>query len=57
MSKIKNLNKIIAVLEKSYYETEAPSVTLIANVTKRPYNVLVSTLISLRTKDVITRPI
>jgi endonuclease III len=54
MNKIKNLKSIIAVLEKSYYETEAPSVTLIANLTKKPFNILLSTLISLRTKDEVT---
>jgi endonuclease-3 len=51
---IKNLKFIINALEKSYYETEAPSVTLIANVKKNPFHVLVSTMISLRTKDEVT---
>jgi endonuclease III len=45
---------VISVLEKSYYKKPSPSVTLISNTTKNPFNILVSTIISLRTKDEVT---
>ncbi|HPO49069.1 MAG TPA: endonuclease III [Spirochaetota bacterium] len=49
-----NLSFVMEVLKKSYEENRAPSVTLIANTLKKPFNILVSTLISLRTKDQVT---
>lgn len=49
-----NLSFVMEVLKKSYEETPSPSVTLIANTLKKPFNILVSTLISLRTKDQVT---
>ena len=53
-NKITDFEFVISVLEESYYKTRSPSVTLIANTTKNPFNILVSTLISLRTKDQVT---
>lgn len=45
---------VLKVLEESYYSGESPAVTLIANTKKTPYHILVSTLLSLRTKDEVT---
>ena len=42
------------ILEKSYSKSKSPSVTLIANTMKKPFNILISTLVSLRTKDQVT---
>lgn len=49
-----NWDYVISILEESYHNHEAPSVTLISNTEKTPYHILVSTLISLRTKDEVT---
>lgn len=54
MSEMDNYEHVISVLKRSYYENPAPSVTLISNTKKTPYHILVSTLISLRTKDEVT---
>ena len=51
---INNYDYILNVLEKAYKISKAPSVTLIAERTEDPFNVLLSTLISLRTKDEVT---
>jgi endonuclease III len=51
---ITDFDFVLTILEKSYNETRSPSVTLIANTTKNPFNILLSTLISLRTKDEVT---
>jgi endonuclease III len=51
---INDFKFVISVLEKSYYKKPSPSVTLISNTTKNPFNILVSTIISLRTKDEVT---
>lgn len=53
---IHNYEKVFAVLRESYYANPSPSVTLISNTKKTPYHILVSTLISLRTKDEVTLP-
>lgn len=45
---------VISILEESYHKSPSPSVTLISNTEKTPYHILVSTLISLRTKDEVT---
>ena len=51
---IYDFEQISDILRKSYESTTAPSVTLISQTLKKPYNVLVSTIISLRTKDQVT---
>lgn len=51
---IDDYEKVFAILRESYYANPAPSVTLISNTKKTPYHILVSTLISLRTKDEVT---
>ena len=49
-----DLQFVMNVLKISYDKNPSPSVTLIANTLKNPFNILVSTLISLRTKDEVT---
>ena len=44
----------IGILRKEYKKWNAPIVTLISVQTKDPYKVLISTLLSLRTKDEVT---
>ncbi len=44
----------IGVLREEYIKWNAPIVTLISVQTKDPYRVLISTLLSLRTKDEVT---
>jgi endonuclease III len=51
---ILNFPYVIKILGIAYKKSKAPSVTLIAETTKAPFNVLLSTLISLRTKDQVT---
>lgn len=51
---INNFKYVLKTLKQEYQKSDSPSVTLIANTTKNPYNVLISTLISLRTKDEVT---
>ncbi len=46
--------KVIKILEKEYKNWDAPVVANLAQETKDPYKVLISTIISLRTKDEIT---
>ena len=45
---------VTKILEESYYTNPSPSVTLIANTKKDPFNILLSTILSLRTKDKVT---
>jgi endonuclease-3 len=54
MNKINDFPLVLKILEDSYKESDAPSVTLIAQTKKNPFHVLISTLISLRTKDEVT---
>ena len=51
----KTIDKVLKILEKKYKEWEVPIVTEIANETKDPFRVLVSTVLSSRTKDAFTR--
>ncbi len=50
----KTFLKVLQILEKEYPKWNAPVVTLLAQHTKDPYKVLISTIISLRTKDEVT---
>ncbi len=50
----KTFLKVLKILEKEYPKWNAPVVTLLAHHTKDPYKVLISTIISLRTKDEVT---
>ena len=49
-----NFDKIMKILEKEYEKLDSPVVTLIAETHKNPFMVLISTLISLRTRDEVT---
>lgn len=49
-----DFDKLFYLLQEEYSRSKAPSVTLIANNTKDPYKILISTIISLRTKDQVT---
>ncbi len=46
--------KVLDILEREFPKWNAPVVTLLAQQTKDPYKVLISTIISLRTKDETT---
>jgi endonuclease-3 len=52
--KINNIHTIIKLLKKETKKFVLPSVTTIANKNKDPFLVLISCLLSLRTKDIIT---
>ncbi|HIE59759.1 MAG TPA: endonuclease III [Persephonella sp.] len=50
----KTFLKVLEILEKEFPKWNAPIVSLLAEKTQDPYKVLISTIISLRTKDEIT---
>ncbi|RUM47051.1 MAG: endonuclease III [Hydrogenothermus sp.] len=50
----KTFLKVLETLEKEFPKWNAPVVSLLAEKTRDPYKVLISTIISLRTKDEIT---
>jgi endonuclease-3 len=47
--------KILAILKEEYKKWKVPIVTEIANETRDPFRVLISTVLSARTKDAVTR--
>lgn len=49
-----DIDKVYRILEEEYERLEKPSVTAIAEKKRDPFRVLVSTIISLRTKDEVT---
>ena len=49
-----NIDKIIAILSKEYTKWRIPAVTLASEESKDPFRVLISTILSLRTKDETT---
>jgi endonuclease-3 len=49
-----NIDHVYDILEEEYERLEKPSVTAIAEKKRDPFRVLVSTIISLRTKDEVT---
>jgi endonuclease-3 len=52
---IPTLNKILAILRKEIHKWKVPAVGVIAdNSVDRPFETLVSTILSLRTKDAVT---
>jgi len=57
MPKPKHLDKIISLLKKEVKQFEDPVGTEVSKKTKDPFQVLISCLLSLRTKDTITGPI
>lgn len=46
--------KVLDILKREYLNWQAPIVTLVAERSKDPYQILISTLLSLRTKDEVT---
>ena len=54
MTDIFDFPEINNILNEAYNKNNAPSVTLISTLKKTPYHILISTLISLRTKDQVT---
>ncbi|MDL2322317.1 endonuclease III [Desulfosarcina sp. OttesenSCG-928-B08] len=51
-----DIDAVVAALEVGYRNWNAPIITFIANRGATPFEVLVSTLLSLRTKDEVTGP-
>lgn len=51
----KTFIKVIEVLERESLKWDSPLVSMIAERTRSPYKVLISTLLSSRTKDEVTR--
>ena len=49
-----DIDQFVATLNQAYVHWQAPVITLIANKGGTPFEVLVSTLLSLRTKDEVT---
>jgi endonuclease-3 len=49
------IEKVLNILKEKYGEWKAPIVTEIANRTGDPFRVLISTVLSSRTKDAVTR--
>ena len=56
MPKPKNINKIISLLKKETKQFENPIATEIGERTRSPFQVLISCIMSLRTKDTTTGP-
>ena len=54
MTSIFEFQEVNSILNEAYKKNNAPSVTLISALKKTPYHILISTLISLRTKDQVT---
>ena len=50
----KTLNAVLSILSREYKNWKTPIVTDIAEKTKQPFKVLISTMLSLRTKDQVT---
>jgi endonuclease-3 len=51
----KTIVKVLKILEKEYKNWKDPIVTEIASKTKDPFRILISTVLSSRTKDKVTR--
>jgi len=51
----RTINKVLKILKEKYSEWKPPIVTEIASKTKDPFRVLISTVLSSRTKDAVTR--
>lgn len=48
------LDKVLTILQKEYSKWNVPIVTQVAQRSKDPFRILISTLLSLRTKDEVT---
>ncbi|MGC9337777.1 MAG: endonuclease III domain-containing protein [Candidatus Cloacimonadia bacterium] len=51
----KNVGGILEILKDNYYANEKPIVTQIANAKRDPFRILIGTMLSLRTKDEVTK--
>jgi endonuclease-3 len=51
----KTIEQVLKILRERYREWKPPIVTEIANRTKDPFQILISTVLSSRTKDAVTR--
>ena len=49
-----NIGKVLALLEKEYNQNRKPIVTKISEKQRNPFLILISTILSLRTKDEVT---
>ncbi len=49
-----DIDRFMAILAAEYRSWNAPVITLIANRGGSPFEILISTLLSLRTKDAVT---
>src|SRR3990167_8201195 len=56
MQSLKNISKIISLLKQEIKQFENPIATEIGERTKNPFLVLISCILSLRTKDTTTGP-
>lgn len=54
MEKQEKIKKVISIIKKETKKFRNPIITEVANLSKSPYKVLVSCLLSLRTKDDVT---
>jgi endonuclease-3 len=50
----KDIHSVISILREEYLSWKTPAVTIVAQCGRSPYKVLISCLISLRTKDEVT---
>ncbi len=57
VKKIENIGKIISLLRAEVKDFENPVITKIEEVSRTPFMVLISCLLSLRTKDTTTGPV
>ena len=48
------LHRVLTILQKEYPKWKVPIVTLVAERSRDPFQVLISTVLSLRTKDEVT---
>ena len=49
-----DIHEVITLLQQEYRKWKAPAVTVVAECSRNPYKVLVSCIISLRTRDEVT---
>jgi endonuclease-3 len=53
--KDKDIHKVIEILKKEYKKWDEAIVTQYANISRNPFKILISTMLSLRTKDNVTQ--
>lgn len=53
--RVPDINKIVATLRREIHDMDIPIVTEISHRSRDPFHVLISTILSLRTKDEVTR--